>query len=124
MHRKCFNGHSRGTMRAQGRHWSVSSPSVIERGASGPNPNAGTVGPKIATVGVPTADAICSGAESFDTMTAQRRISSADPSGESRPVASTAFGTNARISFANGTSAALPTTTMRAELASSRASQG
>ena len=55
------------------------------RGASGPKPNSGTVGPKIATVGVPIADARCSGAESFVTITAHRPISSADASSESAP---------------------------------------
>ena len=38
----------------------------------GPNPKSGTVGPKIATVGVPIADARCSGAESLVTSTAAR----------------------------------------------------
>ena len=37
----------------------------------GPKPNAGTVGPKIATTGVPTAVARCSGAESLVTSTAR-----------------------------------------------------
>jgi hypothetical protein len=60
--------------------------------------------PKIATVGVPIADARCSGEESFVTITALRPISSADPSSGRRTVASTAFGTAARIAAASGES--------------------
>ena len=44
----------------------------------GPKPNAGTVGPKIATIGVPDAAARCSGAESLVTRTRAPRISAAD----------------------------------------------
>ncbi len=44
----------------------------------GPNPKSGTVGPKRATMGVPTAVARCSGAESFVTSTAARWMSAAE----------------------------------------------
>src|SRR5438034_316716 len=63
---------------------------VIERGASGPKPNSGTVGPKIVMVGVPIADARCWGAESFVTRAMVRPMSSADASSDNRPVASIA----------------------------------
>ena len=55
------------------------------RGPSGPKPNAGTVGPKIATTGVPDAAARCSGAESLVTSTAARSMSAADARSDSCP---------------------------------------
>ena len=57
-------------------------PIVADRGASGPNPNSGTVGPKIVTVGVPMAEAMCVGDESLLTSARARPISSADASSD------------------------------------------
>ena len=65
------------------------------RGPRGPNPKAGTVGPKIATVGVPTACAKCSGAESFVTNTAACSIKAADWRNVSAPHAFRTVGTAA-----------------------------
>src|SRR5690349_14280784 len=72
MQRQCPRGHRCGPCRSHGRQPSVVTPSTMDFGASGPNPNSGTVGPKIATVGVPMADARCSGEESFVTMARER----------------------------------------------------
>jgi hypothetical protein len=94
------------------------------RGASGPKPKSGTVGPKIATVGVPIADARCIGAESFVTITRLRPINSADASSDRRPVASSVLGAAATMAFASSRSAPLPTTMMRAASASASASCG
>ena len=90
MHRQCPSGHTRGPCLWHGRHSRPATPAVALAGASGPNPNAGTVGPNTASVGVPTAEARCCGAESLVTRTRARRISSALASSDSRPVASTA----------------------------------
>ena len=56
-------------------------------GPRGANPNDGTVAPKSATTGVRTPAARCAGALSLETSTRQRRISSADCSGDSSPAA-------------------------------------
>jgi hypothetical protein len=89
-------------------------PRVIERGASGPNPNSGTVGPKMATVGVPMAEARCNGDESFVTSTVARAMSSADASSDSFPVASmTRAPACSAIAEASSLSADEPTSAIR-----------
>ena len=56
MHRQCPRGHRRGPCRSHGRQASSVCPTVTDRLARGPKPNAGTVGPKIVIVGVSIAD--------------------------------------------------------------------
>ena len=85
----------------------------------------GTVGPNTAIVGVFMADARCNGAESFVTSTHARRMSSADASNESRPVASmTSPFVAARISSASGRSPWAPMITTLPLVISSRARSG
>src|SRR6202022_4420041 len=57
MQRQCPKGHRCGPWRSHGRQDSPSTPATACRSARGPNPNSGTVGPKMVRVGVPIADA-------------------------------------------------------------------
>ena len=81
MQRQWPSGQAGGPCRSQGRQGRVSRPIVIDRGASGPKPKPGTVGPKIATVGVPMADARCCGEESLVTSTPLARAARRRPAG-------------------------------------------
>src|SRR5450759_1476381 len=87
MQRQCRSGHRCGPCRSHGRQARLSCPATAFRPARGPNPNSGTVGPKIVTVGVPIADARCCGAESFVTIARARPMSSADASSGRTPTA-------------------------------------
>lgn len=75
-------------MDQHGRHFRPFVSTTVSKGPEGPNPKAGTVAPKTATTGVPTAVARCKGALSLHTRILQRRSSSADWSKESIPDAS------------------------------------
>src|SRR5690349_6844997 len=115
MQRQCPSGHCCGPCLSQGRHSRPITPLVAECGASGPNPNSGTVGPNTVTVGIPIADARCCGAESFVTSIAQRESSSAEPNNDNLPVALiTRPGAAAVISAASAASSFAPMTTNRA----------
>ncbi len=85
MHRWCPNGQLGGPCAEHGRHSRPSSWTTRSRGPRGPNPKRGVVDPKIATVGVSTACAKWSGALSFVTSTAARRIASTDCRSVNRP---------------------------------------
>src|SRR5258706_476344 len=80
MQRQCPRGHRCGPCRSHGRQDRLLFPATVFRSARGPNPNSGTVGPKIVSVGVPIADARCCGAESLVTIARARPINSADAS--------------------------------------------
>src|ERR1044071_5107273 len=86
MHLWRSSGHTRGPWGEQGRQESAGCSSDLSRGPRGPKPNAGTVGPKIATTGVPTAVARWSGAESLVTSTAPCSRSAAEARSGSPPV--------------------------------------
>ena len=68
MHRWCPSGHVIGPCEEHGRQSSAGCSTTRSPGPRGPNPKAGTVGPKTATIGVPTAVARCSGSESLVTQ--------------------------------------------------------
>ena len=72
---------------AQGRQSSSPRPSTTSRGPSGPKPNDGVVGPKSATIGVRTAVARCSAAESFVTSACACSMMAAATRGPTSPAA-------------------------------------
>src|SRR5438477_10902849 len=102
------SGQRGGPCAEQGRHARPSTPTTRSRGPRGPNPKDGTVDPKIATVGVPTAWAKCNGALSFVTSTDARRIASADCRSVSLPQPFTARHRPPPPSTARTTSSASP----------------
>ena len=113
MHLWWPSGQTAGPWAEQGRQRRPACPSARLRASVGPKPCSGTVGPKIATTGVPTAVARCNGAESLVTSVRARPITAAEARRPSAPAALHARpGAAATISSASGASSRPPITTI------------